>query len=165
MADKSRELELIRPALGTKKEIYLCHKLYTKGLCHKYPDFIFVFGDNVYRSGKGGQAVIREMENSVGIRTKRAPTTFVHSYFYDKDFDSFKHYIDNDFDNLESLLHEHPLVFSSQGYGNGLAEMHIRAPTCYKYLCSKLNDFIGKPIFIYATNHPSILQVQERDDD
>ena len=163
--DRPKPLEIITPARGQKSAIYLCHTHFTKGLCIKYPDYIFVFGDNIARAGNGGQAIIREMNNSVGIRTKKAPTTFVHSYFYEKDFDVFRNYIDNDFDNLESLLHDHPLVFSSQGYGNGLAELHIRAPSCYKYLCQKLNNFIGKPIYVYAANHPSILQVQEREDD
>ena len=45
---------------------------------------IVLFGDNLLRRGKGGQAVIRDAPNAFGIPTKRSPGRREQDYFSDK---------------------------------------------------------------------------------
>ena len=40
----------------------------------KSPNKIFIYGDNDLRTGLGGQAIIRNESNTLGIRTKKKPT-------------------------------------------------------------------------------------------
>jgi hypothetical protein len=46
---------------------------------------IFVFGDNDHRMGKKGQAIIRDCENTIGLRTKKYPSYKTDSYYNDKE--------------------------------------------------------------------------------
>lgn len=152
---KDTYLKLIRPGLAHNYfQTYLCYAKFNKLLCHRFGNIIFVFGDNVLRTGQGGQAVIRPCKNSVGIRTKKSPTTLSGAYFYDRDFDQFCEYIDADFQNLEELRRHHPIALSAYGYGNGLADLPNRAPQCYNYLIHKLNRFIGTEHYRYIKLPP-----------
>lgn len=54
-------------------------------LLRENPNYLFVFGDNTLRYGKGGQAVIRDEPNAFGIVTKLKPSTSNDSYMTDKD--------------------------------------------------------------------------------
>jgi hypothetical protein len=135
-----REHPIYRP-------IYLCRLAFTPILCNAHSKKIFVFGDNVERSGKGGQAIIRDCENSVGIRTKKEPKTFAGSFFTDRDYIWFKKLIDHDIKNIYDLNKESEIVFSINGYGTGKAELYTRAPKCFNYLCREINTFCGQTIF------------------
>lgn len=46
-------------------------KRYTLNLVKGNRDVYFVFGDNLIGEGKGGQAIIREEPNTIGVPTKR----------------------------------------------------------------------------------------------
>lgn len=52
----------------------ICNEPYTIQLLNQNKHKIYVFGDNMKRYGKGGQAVIRDCPNSFGIPTKRYPS-------------------------------------------------------------------------------------------
>jgi len=130
--------------------IYLCDEFFTPFVCAQHPKKVFVFSDNLQREGTGGQACIRHCENSVGIRTKKFPQYEPSAYFTDADFDKFVNYVNHDIACLKDLNKYHPLVFSSHGYGTGLAEMPKRAPNCFIYLCKSLNEFIGKGVFTWS---------------
>ena len=54
-------------------------------LLRENPNWLFVFGDNALRYGKGGQAVIRDEPNAFGIVTKLKPSNTNDSYMTDKD--------------------------------------------------------------------------------
>lgn len=54
---------------------------YTPELCQAHRDKTFVFGDNTLRFGKGGQAVIRDEPNVLGVSTKRKPSMADGSFF------------------------------------------------------------------------------------
>ena len=45
------------------------------------PGHVFVFGDNLKRRGKGGAAILRDMENSYGFVTKIRPDNRDGSFF------------------------------------------------------------------------------------
>lgn len=59
---------------------------------------IYLFGDNDYRKGLGGQA--REMRgepNAIGIRTKKYPSNQPKSFYTDKEYEHNIKNIDQDF--------------------------------------------------------------------
>lgn len=45
---------------GSMENIAITNTKYSVDLLNKYPHVIFVFGDNMIRKGKGGQAIIRD---------------------------------------------------------------------------------------------------------
>ena len=47
----------------------------------KNPNKLFIFGDNNARLGKGGQAIIRDLPNVMGIRTKKGPSRKAAAYY------------------------------------------------------------------------------------
>lgn len=64
-------------------KISLFQGLYTPQLCQQYPDWLFLFGDNLAEKGKKGQAVIRDEPNAFGIPTKVKPTLENSAFFKD----------------------------------------------------------------------------------
>jgi hypothetical protein len=100
---------------------------------------IFVFGDNNARVGKGGQAVIRGLDNTFGIRTKIGPNNKPLSFYNDKDLKSNIQKIDDDVLRLKKLaLEGNTIVFSSGGYGTGLSKLPEVAPQTFNHLCNIL---------------------------
>lgn len=101
-------------------------------------DCLYVFGDNILRRGKGGQAIIRDEYNTRGIVTKQWPSMDDGAFFNDEEFDRFTSLIDYDIRRIKSIEHLYTIVFPSGGIGTGLAEMPIRSPKVFKYLCDEL---------------------------
>lgn len=58
---------------------------YSPELCRQFPDHLFVFGDNTIGIGKGGQAIIRDEPNAIGVPTKYLPSMTEESFFYEGD--------------------------------------------------------------------------------
>jgi hypothetical protein len=113
-------------------------------LCTTFFDRVFVFGDNEARTGSKGQAVIRFESNTFGLRTKRLPCTQTRCYWFDDTFQMNCAVIDEDIAKLNSILSRNvPLVFSSNGYGNGLAKLNVNAPNTYQYLNNQLRLNFG----------------------
>jgi len=101
----------------------------------KQSDKIFVFGDNNARVGKGGQAIIRDLSNSVGIRTKKGPSKKPAAYYNDNEFESNKKNILEDILNVKRIAIEgNTIIFSSGGYGTGLSSLKEKAPKTFDYL-------------------------------
>lgn len=105
-----------------------------------HPDKIFVFGDNLIKKGKGGQAMIRDAQNAFGIPTKRLPSMSQDSFFSDKE--------EEDLAVLASLrtlytmsLKGKEIVFPLDGLGSGLAEMDKRSPILYKKMNNIIKDY------------------------
>lgn len=108
------------------------------------PDTLFAFGDNMEREGKGGQAIIRDEKNAVGIPTKWRPSKDEEAYFADDDFPMVKEEIDAAFAVLEGHLRTGgAVVLPKDGIGTGLADLPNRAPKIYKYIAKKLSA-LGK---------------------
>lgn len=104
-------------------------------------DKLFVFSDNLMKIGRKGQSVIRNSENSVGLSTKKSSSKRSSAYYDDNDFEKNKDSIIFDILNIKykALNENRILIFSSNGYGNGLAEMNIRAPKTFNFLNEMLN--------------------------
>lgn len=115
---------------------------FTEKLCIENTDYVFVFGDNESRYGRGGQAVIRFCANALGLPTKKSP----YEYWSDDEFEHNKSVIDVSIKAIQSWMkppYNRKIVFSSNGYGNGLAELPKRAPNTYEYLIHQLNTNFG----------------------
>lgn len=108
----------------------------TRGMLREERDTLFVFGDNMGRSGLGGQA--REMRgepNAVGIPTKWQPTNHVSAFFKDTDMPMISGLIDAAFGRLfMQLATGGDVVWPSDGIGTGLAELPTRAPVIWDYI-------------------------------
>ena len=102
----------------------------------KEPETLFIFGDNMKRYGKGGQAKeARGEPNAIGIPTKNAPHRNESAYFTDDDFDVAKPEIDAAFDRLEEHLNSGGnVVWPKDGIGTGLASLQEKAPKIWAYL-------------------------------
>lgn len=117
-------------------------KWYSKELLQDNSYKIFVFGDNLERRGKGGQAVIRHERNSFGLATKVKPSTSVDSFFEDSNPAHYKA-IEDDLLELKEIGKDTTLVFPSGGLGNGLSQMHFRCPKLFSYMNALLLDMFG----------------------
>ena len=105
----------------------------------KAPGKIFVFGDNETRRGKGGQAVIRDLPNVIGIRTKKKPTTDSDAYWTDDDLELNKRKIMEDINSIRlELMFGKTIVLARGGYGTGLSKLKEKAPLTFEYLCKAI---------------------------
>jgi hypothetical protein len=107
---------------------------------------LYVFGDNVQRSGYGGQAAaMRGEPNSVGVRTKYAPSMNPVAYYGEEpaQIESQKRMIDEDFKRLfEHVKTGGIVVWPANGIGTERAELPIRAPTTLAYIEEKLSALL-----------------------
>lgn len=110
-------------------------------LAEQNPDKIFVYGDNLMRIGKGGQAQIRDCKNALGIATKMKPSDFQDSYFSDSSFEDNKILLQLEVNRVRRSG-EH-FVFPKAGLGTGLARLPELAPKTYQYLKELLLEIFG----------------------
>lgn len=117
-------------------------KFFTREIVQARPDDIFVFGDNMYRAGFGGQAgACRGEPNTLGIPTKFYPGMENHDFFSDNDFVEAKFFCDREFDKLIHYLSlGKTVILPADGLGTGLAELPTRAPKIYEYICKRLKE-------------------------
>ena len=78
----------------------LSAKIFSVDLVRKNPDKVFLFGDNLKGYGKGGQAIIRNESNAIGIPTKKAPSMDKTAFFTDAEYTSNKKVIDEAFNKI-----------------------------------------------------------------
>jgi hypothetical protein len=105
------------------------------------PNKIYVFGDNLQRTGTGGQAVIRNNPNAMGIVTKLKPTMNPDAFMSDDDIDMNRQNIDSDIRKIKNK--NKTLVFPKDGFGTGLAKLKEKAPQTYAYLKQRLLEEFG----------------------
>lgn len=113
--------------------LYRTAEWYSLALLRANPDVTFVFGDNCQRYGKGGQAVVRDEPNAMGLATKWAPDTSDLDYFDDEDWE----FIGADLMKVlvHSLDHDVVIPFSDRvELGTGLSQLPERAPRLYAAL-------------------------------
>ena len=114
---------------------------YTEDLLRQNPDKIYVFGDNMKRCGKRGQAIIRNESNAYGVATKRYPSMDDWAFFSDK-YDEFD-CVMKDLRGLYKLSKTHTIVFPAAGIGTGLADMEKRSFDLWSKMCCILKDYFG----------------------
>ena len=121
--------------------IEICTENYMSKLLYENQEKIFVFGDNMVRKGKGGQAVIRDCPNAFGVATKRYPSMNEDAFFSDQpdEFDV----VMNDLRQLYKLSKSHTIVFPVGGIGTGLAQMEKRSFAIWSKMCWILKDYFG----------------------
>lgn len=137
---------------------------------------IWIFGDNDMRIGNGGQSIIRGLDNAIGIRTKKSPSTSVDSYYSDDEYEENCKKIFEDILYIKSKLTEgNKIVFSKNGYGTGLALLEQKAPKTFLFLCDHLKSFfefdnqIGKkwmkiPSFTEIENGEYLKYIKQNED-
>lgn len=122
--------------------IQVCHEFFSEELLRSNPEKIFVFGDNLARQGRGGQAVIRFEPNAFGIATKRYPSLRDYAFFDDKE-EEFA-VVEDDLLRLLTIARspsKPTIVFPAQGIGTGLANMRTRSPLLFKHLNKLLWEY------------------------
>jgi len=108
------------------------------------PNCLFVFGDNEDGVGRGGQAVIRDQPNAVGIPTKLRPYQSEDSFYSDEQIEDNKAAIDESIVEIRKKLNlknatgrkYNCLMFPEAGLGTGRSQLPRRAPKTYEYMLS-----------------------------
>ena len=119
----------------------VCFTSYSADYLRNHPDLLFVFGDNLSRTGTGGQAIIRSEPNSIGLVSKRSPDHLSTAYMTGTptDYDA----VNADLARIEELaLSGKQLVFPSSGIGTGLARLATTAPELLAYIDERISDLI-----------------------
>lgn len=125
---------------GPKVEVFDGN--WTREEVAKQKDKVFLFGDNTddrtntHHVPTSTQAVIRGLDNAIGIDTKKNRGTKESSYFTDEDFDEFKTQVDEAID--KAIKSGKTIVIPKDGIGTGRAQLKTRAPKLYEYLNNKL---------------------------
>jgi hypothetical protein len=97
-------------------------EIITKKYLLENPDKIFVFGDNLLRRGHGGAAALRDMENSYGFFTKKAPDNKDSSFFRPKEY---KKVYEEEIKSLIIFIEKRPnKEFLISKLGGGLANKY-----------------------------------------
>lgn len=120
-------------------------KKWTRQDVRDHPKLLFIFGDNDIQKGRGGQAIIRGLPNTMGIPTKKLPYTYNEAYYNDNELDVNQQRIDAAIDNILSNLSKYQGVsLPTDGFGTGLANLPVRAPKTFAYLESAVAEMIEK---------------------
>lgn len=105
---------------------------------------IYVFGDNINRTGYGGQAAsMRGEPNAFGIPTKWSPSSNELDYFEDDDLDRsvLAIILSTSFVQLEEILRNgYDVVIPTDGLGTGLSKLPEKAPRIAAYIDAKIAD-------------------------
>lgn len=111
---------------------------YTVETLRSNADKVYIFGDNNIRKGKGGQAIIRDEPNALGIRTKLLPNNSDAAFMTDESYNENIIKIDED---IQAILDSgKEVVFPEDGIGTGLAKLAEKAPKTFEYLNTKLSE-------------------------
>ncbi|MDT0618437.1 hypothetical protein RM531_08105 [Salinisphaera sp. P385] len=112
-----------------------------RGDLQSNPDRVYVFGDNMCRRGKGGQAAqMRGEPNAVGIPTKWEPSLREDAFFDERDYQKAVPAIHEAFDGLEQvILAGRDVVWPAAGIGSGLAQLEARAPSIHRLIQARFN--------------------------
>jgi hypothetical protein len=124
----------------------------TVGKCQSYPEYIFVFGDNLAGIGTAGQAIIRHERNAFGIPTKRYPSMHIGAFF--KDNECEREHVLKSLRELYTLARKHTIVFPTDGVGTGMAKMQQYSPDIFK----EMNDILLKHFNIRNGNEPNTVR-------
>lgn len=100
---------------------------------NKNPNAIFVFGDNLMRTGTGGAAKLRRHPQTLGFITKKRPNNEDSSFFHP---DEYRPYFEKGLDQLKQRIKQFPEnTFYISKLGSGLAN---RYKIWEKVICDKL---------------------------
>jgi hypothetical protein len=137
---------------------------YSVALCHSCVNLTFVFGDNLLRFGKGGQAIIRDCPNAFGVPTKRKPAMTPGSFF-----------TEGDESDLDAVLGRLQLIWNRLKDGDiivipvnesgepslGLERARLRekAPTIYAAIETHVREMCNAYGFVEAGTEEELLRL------
>lgn len=116
-------------------------KIYSYDEVLANPEKVYVFGDNLDKSGCGGQAVIRYCHNAFGVPTKRYPSMHEGAFFKDKECE--RNHVLTALRELYTIGKNRRLVFPVDGIGTGRARMKEKSPLIYHEMCEILQKHFG----------------------
>ncbi|WP_315782426.1 hypothetical protein [Bradyrhizobium sp. SZCCHNPS1003] len=98
------------------------------------PSQFYVFGDNVQRSGYGGQAKqMRGEQNAIGVATKWSPSMDPRSFF--DETPACRAIVERDLLKIDELLRAgRTVVVPTDGIGTGLSQLPRRAPHLHHFI-------------------------------
>lgn len=107
-----------------------------------HPERLYVFGDNMQRWGKGGQAEeMRGEPNAIGIVTKKEPRRYDAAYMTDAEFEKNVAAMKVDFEKVWAALRAgKEVVFPTAAIGGDRAQLETRAPRTYAALQGFLKE-------------------------
>lgn len=114
------------------------HGRWTIADARKHPEAIFVFGDNDQRYGHGGQAVLRNQPNAMGLRTKKLPSMGERAFYSDMEFETNVAKIQEDLNRIQTYLQEGKKTWArtaSNGY-----EVSSKGDSRFSALYAHLKD-------------------------
>ena len=153
------------PQFLTKKTNYVAESykgFWNRNEISKNTDKIYLFGDNTDDRVNTKyipittQAVIRGLENSIGIDTKKNRSVSKDSYLTDEDFDWFKKHVDEQI-NLAKNSGK-IIVIPEDGIGTGKAMLKEKAPKLFEYLQNELNNLKNNKEYILSKNGKKIIR-------
>lgn len=135
----------------TERRAGVMYDYYSKQLLNEFSNYYFVFGDNTKRVGNGGQAIIRDMPNALGLVTKRLPSHTIDAYMTGTKEDYAA--VDADLEHIQKLLDEgNTVIFPAAGVGTGLAALNVHAPKLLIYIDNHISKMIGADYEIIHTH-------------
>lgn len=119
--------------IGSKIKFFRRH--WTVDDVQKRSHMLFVYGDNDAGIGKGGQAIIRGLPNTIGVPTKKYPSHNKEAYYTDSEYKQNVEKINDAFLKIIELSKNYKyIVFSADGLGTGLSDLPNKAPKTLKYI-------------------------------
>lgn len=107
----------------------------------KHTNALFVYGDNDIHRGKGGQAIIRDLPNTVGIPTKKYPSNHPSSFYTDQEYVKNLIKISNAINNIiDKSINYKYVVLPEDGFGTGLAQLPTKAPKTFSFLVEAIDN-------------------------
>jgi len=101
----------------------------------------FIFNDNDIRIGKIGLSIIRNLDNSIGIRVKKGPAGNTIAMYNDDNYETNIKSITEDILSIKKKFVEgKTIVFSDTCYGS---ELKNSAPKTYEFLNQQLKYHFG----------------------
>ncbi len=115
--------------------------------CRRHPRWLFIFGDNLIHTAKGGQSVIRDEPNAFGIPTKKRPGYNKAVFFTDDEYEANVRNINAAIRAIIDTMNRGEfdvLVFPENGLGTGLAQLPSRAPRTNAYLVKQIEEIMNQ---------------------
>tara|TARA_B100000073_G_C23652853_1_gene541319 strand:- start:686 stop:1075 length:390 start_codon:yes stop_codon:yes gene_type:complete len=124
-------------------EVIIYNKYWTVDYVRKNDQYLFIYGDNDVGKGHGGQAVIRDEPNTIGIPTKKSPSRAWKAYYYDTEYDENVNKINQAFEKAKNKSQKYlGVVLPGDGFGTGLANLSKTAPRTLEYINKRTMEFI-----------------------
>ena len=109
-------------------------KLITVEDCRANKNTLYVFGDNLQRWGRAGQAIIRDENNAIGLPTKREPKNTPNAFLTDNDISAIEIASQRDRKRLIDFVQNGKIViWPLDGIGTGRAALQHHAPKVAEY--------------------------------